>query len=106
MNRKTSWTRRQVLKGAGVSLALPWLETFAPRTAKAQAACQVGVIFHGILSIERLMILITATGDDPSSVGAAMCSQTPSRQCHAPNAAAASIIGVSPRETYDFIASR
>jgi hypothetical protein len=27
-----------VLKGAGVSLALPWLETFAPRTAKAQAA--------------------------------------------------------------------
>jgi len=38
MNRKTTWTRRQVLKGAGVSLALPWLETFAPRTAKAQAA--------------------------------------------------------------------
>jgi hypothetical protein len=41
MNRKTSshsWTRRQVLRGAGVSLALPWLETFAPRTAKAQAA--------------------------------------------------------------------
>jgi uncharacterized protein DUF1552 len=37
MNRK-NWTRRQVLKGAGVSLALPWLETFAPRTAKAQAA--------------------------------------------------------------------
>jgi hypothetical protein len=37
MNRK-SWTRRQVLKGAGVSLALPWLETFAPRTAHAQAA--------------------------------------------------------------------
>ena len=38
MNRKTTWTRRQVLKGAGVSLSLPWLETFAPRTAKAQAA--------------------------------------------------------------------
>ena len=38
MNRKTTWTRRQVLRGAGVSLALPWLETFAPRTAKAQAA--------------------------------------------------------------------
>lgn len=37
MNRK-NWTRRQVLKGAGVSLALPWLETFAPRTARAQAA--------------------------------------------------------------------
>ena len=30
--------RRQVLKGAGVALALPWLETFAPRTARAQAA--------------------------------------------------------------------
>jgi hypothetical protein len=38
MNRKTTWTRRRVLQGAGVSLALPWLETFAPRTAKAQAA--------------------------------------------------------------------
>jgi hypothetical protein len=38
MNRKTTWTRRQVLKGAGVSLALPWLETFAPSEAKAQAA--------------------------------------------------------------------
>jgi hypothetical protein len=38
MNRKTTWTRRQVLRGAGVSLALPWLETFAPRTANAQAA--------------------------------------------------------------------
>jgi Protein of unknown function (DUF1552) len=37
MNGK-SWTRRQVLRGAGVSLALPWLETFAPRTARAQAA--------------------------------------------------------------------
>jgi len=32
------WSRRQVLKGAGVALALPWLETFAPRTARAQAA--------------------------------------------------------------------
>src|SRR4051794_391041 len=37
MNGKT-WTRRQVLKGAGVALSLPWLETFAPRTARAQAA--------------------------------------------------------------------
>jgi hypothetical protein len=33
-----NWTRRQVLKGAGVALSVPWLETFAPRTAKAQAA--------------------------------------------------------------------
>jgi Protein of unknown function (DUF1552) len=32
------WTRRQVLRGAGVALALPWLETLAPRTAQAQAA--------------------------------------------------------------------
>jgi hypothetical protein len=38
MNSKTKWSRRQILKGAGVSLALPWMETFAPRTAKAQAA--------------------------------------------------------------------
>jgi hypothetical protein len=37
MNRKT-WSRRQVLRGAGVALSLPWLETFAPRTARAQAA--------------------------------------------------------------------
>jgi len=38
MSRKTTWTRRQVLRGAGVSLALPWLETLAPSTAKGQAA--------------------------------------------------------------------
>jgi hypothetical protein len=36
--RLQNWTRRQVLKGAGVALSLPWLETFAPRTARAQAA--------------------------------------------------------------------
>src|SRR5262245_64449578 len=36
--KPTSWSRRNVLKGVGVTLALPWLETFAPRTAKAQAA--------------------------------------------------------------------
>ena len=24
----TRWTRRQVLKGAGVALSVPWLETF------------------------------------------------------------------------------
>ncbi len=33
-----NWSRRQVLKGAGVALGLPWLETFAPRTARAQVA--------------------------------------------------------------------
>jgi hypothetical protein len=32
------WNRRQILRGAGVALTLPWLETFAPRTARAQAA--------------------------------------------------------------------
>lgn len=32
------FSRRQLLRGAGVALALPWLETFAPRTARAQAA--------------------------------------------------------------------
>ncbi|HEY0708081.1 MAG TPA: DUF1552 domain-containing protein [Polyangia bacterium] len=31
-------TRRQILRGTGVALALPWMETFAPRTARAQAA--------------------------------------------------------------------
>jgi hypothetical protein len=36
--KSTNWSRRQVLKGAGVALSLPWLETFAPRTARAQAA--------------------------------------------------------------------
>ncbi|HTM46064.1 MAG TPA: DUF1552 domain-containing protein, partial [Polyangiaceae bacterium] len=35
---KTNIARRKMLKGLGVSLALPWLETFAPKTAKAQAA--------------------------------------------------------------------
>jgi hypothetical protein len=31
-------SRRAILKGAGVALSLPWLETFAPRTAKAATA--------------------------------------------------------------------
>jgi Protein of unknown function (DUF1552) len=37
MNSKT-WTRRNILKGTGVALALPFLETLAPRTARAAAA--------------------------------------------------------------------
>jgi Protein of unknown function (DUF1552) len=36
--KSQNWTRRQVLKGAGLALSLPWLETFEPRTARAQAA--------------------------------------------------------------------
>jgi hypothetical protein len=31
-------SRRQMLRGAGVALALPWLESLAPRAARAQAA--------------------------------------------------------------------
>jgi hypothetical protein len=34
----TRWSRRQWLRGAGVAPSLPWLETFAPRTAQAQAS--------------------------------------------------------------------
>jgi hypothetical protein len=34
----SGFNRRTLLKGLGVSLALPWLETFAPRTARAQQA--------------------------------------------------------------------
>jgi len=37
MNGK-NWTRRQVLKGAGVALSLPVLETFLPNGSKARAA--------------------------------------------------------------------
>jgi hypothetical protein len=36
--KSRTWTRRQALKGAGIALALPWMETLAPRTARAQAA--------------------------------------------------------------------
>jgi hypothetical protein len=32
------WSRRQLLGGTGVALALPWLETLSPRTAAAAAA--------------------------------------------------------------------
>jgi hypothetical protein len=38
MNPDNKFSRRKLLKGAGVALSLPWLETFAPRTARAQAA--------------------------------------------------------------------
>ena len=34
----TKWTRRQVLKGAGVALSVPWLETFETKKAQAQTA--------------------------------------------------------------------
>jgi hypothetical protein len=37
-SRSHQWTRRQVLRGAGIALSVPWLETLAPRTARAQAA--------------------------------------------------------------------
>jgi hypothetical protein len=33
--KPTNWTRRQVLKGAGVALSVPWLETFAAKKANA-----------------------------------------------------------------------
>jgi hypothetical protein len=33
----SNWSRRQILKGAGVALSLPWLETLAPRKASAAA---------------------------------------------------------------------
>jgi Protein of unknown function (DUF1552) len=36
----TKWTRRQMLKGAGVALSLPWLETLAPRKAHAAGAAK------------------------------------------------------------------
>jgi hypothetical protein len=35
---KTTLTRRHVLRGAGVALALPWLESLQPREARGQAA--------------------------------------------------------------------
>ncbi len=36
--KPTNWTRRQVLKGAGVALSVPWLETFAAKKAHAAGA--------------------------------------------------------------------
>jgi hypothetical protein len=35
--KSTKWTRRQVLKGAGVALSVPWLETFEMKKAVAAA---------------------------------------------------------------------
>ena len=37
MNRKTWLTRRNVLRGVGVGLALPWLESICPAPVQAQA---------------------------------------------------------------------
>jgi hypothetical protein len=36
------FSRRQVLRGAGVALSLPWLESLAPRGARAQAQAAAG----------------------------------------------------------------
>jgi hypothetical protein len=38
MSERGHLTRRNVLRGAGVALALPWLESLAPRPARGQAA--------------------------------------------------------------------
>jgi hypothetical protein len=40
MNPKTWLSRRNVLRGLGVSLALPWLESLAPPRARAQTAAR------------------------------------------------------------------
>jgi hypothetical protein len=34
--KKSAWSRRQMLRGAGVALSLPWLEALAPRRARGQ----------------------------------------------------------------------
>jgi hypothetical protein len=39
--KSTKWTRRQVLKGAGIALSVPWLETFEMKKAKAAASAPV-----------------------------------------------------------------
>jgi hypothetical protein len=36
--KSTKWTRRQVLKGAGIALSVPWLETFETKKAHAATA--------------------------------------------------------------------
>jgi hypothetical protein len=36
--RSTKWTRRQILKGAGIALSVPWLETLEAKRAHAAAA--------------------------------------------------------------------
>jgi hypothetical protein len=44
--KSTKWTRRQVLKGTGIALSVPWLETFAAKEAKAAAIKRyLGVYF-------------------------------------------------------------
>jgi len=44
--KSTKWTRRQVLKGAGIALSVPWLETFAAKEAKAASVKRyLGVYF-------------------------------------------------------------
>jgi hypothetical protein len=50
--KSTKWTRRQVLKGAGVALSVPWLETF--ETKKAHAA--------GTAPVRRYMSLYWPNG--------------------------------------------
>ena len=39
--KSTKWTRRQVLKGAGIALSVPWLETFETKKANAAGAAPV-----------------------------------------------------------------
>jgi len=83
--KSTNWTRRQVLKGAGVALSVPWLETFAAREAKAAAP------------VRRYMALYWPNGvadfwNGSTGAGAAM-TLSPILQPIAPNQTKALILG-------------
>jgi hypothetical protein len=83
--KTTNWTRRQVLKGAGIALSVPWLETFAPRKAQAAGA------------VKRYMSLYFPNGSasgywSPSGAGTAM-TLSPILQPLAPNQAKLLVLG-------------
>src|SRR5580692_1630099 len=86
--KSTKWTRRQVLKGAGVALSVPWLETF--ETKKANAA--------GTAPIKRYMSVSWPNGTADSylwgaaGAGASM-TLAPILQPLQPNIAKALVLG-------------
>src|SRR5258706_1844657 len=44
--KSTKWPRRQVLKGTGIALSVPWLETFASKKAHAAGAIKRYMAFY------------------------------------------------------------
>ena len=63
MSRNFPISRRTVLRGVGATIALPWLEAMAPRTARAAAAAVKGPLRTAFMFVPNGQIMAQFTPD-------------------------------------------